>query len=473
MSLQSEILSGLDVPNWDESIATVKRTVANALQALDRGIEIKDTRYFNHSFVPDFVLSWPRDAGRQRDVFLRLDSSAAFLNRDLDLLGQQAPVLLSLTPEWASANAADSPAPREARTPTLVTEPRAVERLGEASKSPDFGQVVPAALLKGGKGWIDEPVAGTVAAAAGDFFSGATHHQADTVNQAAPLLTEHLDAAQAGRVLNLGRVVWEATGGEPTLYPVTTDLSGLDDTALRFLLEEGPTDNATFWRSIGRLIGLDRLVNVGVRSGPNLAALVRSNADRLLARALLVKQTQRTLEDAGPEWAIESGALVLRGSDFLAYLAARRDDLAAAADEARALDLPTFRARTADEQVETVTVVAGDGKKVTIESEDMFDPSTDAVLASVGDLPGTAVASVGLIVSGKHVTCDFMSRSASGHTNAQFDIVSLIERALPMLWPLTDARDAAEVRLVRDTVSRVGRPATLFDALEEEAERES
>ena len=87
MSLQSEILSGLDVPNWDESIATVKRTVANALQALDRGIEIKDTRYFNHSFVPDFVLSWPRDAGRQRDVFLRLDSSAAFLNRDLDLLG--------------------------------------------------------------------------------------------------------------------------------------------------------------------------------------------------------------------------------------------------------------------------------------------------------------------------------------------------------------------------------------------------
>ncbi|QYG91819.1 hypothetical protein HC251_04750 [Iamia sp. SCSIO 61187] len=471
MSLQSEILSGLDVPNWDESIATVKRTVANALQALDRGIEIKDTRYFNHSFVPDFVLSWPRDPARQRDVFLRLDSSTAFLNRDLDLLGRQAPVLLSLTSEWAD----ESPEPpaAEPATSTLVTEPSAVERFGEASKSPDFGQVVPAALLKGGKGWIDEPVAGTVASAATAFFSGASNHEADTVNQAAPLLAEHLDAAQAGRVLNLGRVVWEATGGEPTQYPVTTDLSGLDDTALRFLLEEGPTDNAAFWRSIGRLVGLERLVNVGVRGGPNLAALVRSNADRLLARTLLVKQTQRTLEDAGPEWAVESGALVLRGSDFLAYLAARRDDLTVAADEARALDLATFRDRTADEQVETVTVVAGDGKRVTIESEDMFDPSTDAVLASVGDLPGTAVASVGLIVSGKHVTCDFTSRSASGHTNAQFDIVSLIERSLPMLWPLTDARDAAEVRLVRDTVSRVGRTATLFDALEQQAVTES
>ncbi|MEA2704929.1 MAG: hypothetical protein QOD63_2874, partial [Actinomycetota bacterium] len=54
MTLQSEILDGLDVPGWDESIAAVKRVVANALGHMDRGAEIKDTSYFNHSFVPDF-----------------------------------------------------------------------------------------------------------------------------------------------------------------------------------------------------------------------------------------------------------------------------------------------------------------------------------------------------------------------------------------------------------------------------------
>jgi hypothetical protein len=109
------------------------------------------------------------------------------------------------------------------------------------------------------------------------------------------------------------------------------------------------------------LIGLERLVGVGARSGPNLAALVRANADRLYARAFLVKRTQTTLEDAGPEWHVESGALVLRGSDFAAYVAPRRDDLPVQPDDDRPLDLETFQSRAADEQVETVTVVAGDG----------------------------------------------------------------------------------------------------------------
>jgi hypothetical protein len=102
---------------------------------------------------------------------------------------------------------------------------------------------------------------------------------------------------------------------------------------------------------------------------------------------------------------------------------------------------------------------------VTIESEDMFDPSTDAVLASIGDIPGSAIASVGLIVGGKHLTCGFTTRLAYGYTNAQFDIVSLMERALPLLWPFTDGRDIAEVRRIREVVSRVGLPPTLFDGL--------
>jgi hypothetical protein len=469
VSLQTEILNGLDVADWDESIASVKRLVVNALRTLDRGVDIKDTRYFNHSFVPDFVLSWPREPDRHRDVYLRLDASAAFLRRDVDLLDRQSPMLLSLTPDWtksASADLADV-VETESDSRTFVTEPNAVERLGDASKTSDFGQVVPAALLKGGKGWVDEPTAQSVSSAANSFFSAASAHEPAAVVSAVPTLTAHLDAAQSVRVLNFGRIVWEATGGEPTQYPIPTDLSGLDDAALRFLLEEGPSEEPAFWRSVGRLVSLERLIGLGVRSGANLAALVRANADRLYARALVVKQTQPRLEDTGPDWGIESGAIVLRGSDFGAYLAARRDDLTVAPDDARALDLKTFRRRTADEQVETVTVVAGDGKKVTIESEDMFDPSTDAVLASVGHLPGTAIASVGLIIAGKHLTCDFTTRTASGHTNAQFDVVSMIERALPMLWPLTDGRDAGEVRHVRETVTSVGFPRTLFDEMNE------
>jgi hypothetical protein len=463
MTLQSEILDGLGVPNWDDSINAVKRVVTNALRQLDRTMDIKDTRYFNHSFVPDFVLSWTRESRRTRDVFLRLDSSVPFLQRDIELLGREAPLLLSLTPDWTTAQEPTQPGGDDSGTRTLVTEPSAVEQLGEASKGANFGQVLPAALLKGGQGWIDQPLAQGMTSAAATFFSGAVSHEAGAVASALPDVAAHLDTAQRARVVNFGRIVWEATGGDPSRFPVTTDLSGLDDAALRFLLEEGPSESSTFWRSVGRLVELERLLGVGVRGGANLASLVRANADRLYARALVVKAAQRTLEDTGPAWTIESGALMLRGDDFAAYLTPRRDQLTVAVDEARPIDLETFRRRTADSQVETVTIVAGDGKRVTIESENIFDPSTDAVLASVGDLPGTAIASVGLIVGGKHLNCDFTSRVAAGYTNAVFDVVSLIERALPMLWPLTDSRDVAEVRRVRETITAVGLPPTLFD----------
>lgn len=464
MTLQSEILDGLDVPGWDDSIARVKRTVANALHRLDPSAEIKDTSYFNHSFVPDFLLTWQREQGRSRDVFLRLDTSGEFLEGDLRYLGQSRPLLLGLVgfgPEEAP-DVGEIKAAAES-SPALLTEPDAVEELAASVPQTDFGQVVPSALLKGGRGWVGEEAANVLTDAAAQYFSGAREHLPDQVRDALPLLGNHLDDRQSARLANFGRIVWEATGGEPTRFPVPTEVSGVDDAGLHFLLEEAPSDDMYFWRSVGRLVTLERLLGLGVREGPNLASFVAANADRLNARVLLIKSAHRRLDDAGPAWSVEGGGLCLRGADFVAYMASRRDDLSVSPDADRGLDVETFRRRTRDAQVETVGVVAGDGKRVSIQSEQIFDPSTDAVLASVGDLPGTRIASVGVIVSGKHLECDFMTRVASGYTNALFDVASLVERGLPLIWPLTDERDFDAVRRLRDTVGAVAVNPTLFD----------
>jgi len=66
--------------------------------------------------------------------------------------------------------------------------------------------------------------------------------------------------------MNFGRIVWEATGGDPSQFPIRTALSGVDDTGLRFLLDEAPSDDPEFWRSVGRLVTLERLLLLGVRS---------------------------------------------------------------------------------------------------------------------------------------------------------------------------------------------------------------
>lgn len=466
MTLQSEILDGLDVASWDDSVAMVKRTVANALRQLDRTATVTDTHYFNHSFVPDFVISWPGAGGRSRDLFLRLDTSASAFTGDVNYLGDTQPVLMGLTElDPVTAEAPTGPIVSDVRTEVMLTEPAAVEILSKPPQGAGFAHVLPSALLKGGRGVVAEETASELTNASERFFSGARLHDPGAVESAFPAFASHLRKSETDGLVNFGRIVWEATGGEPTAFPVPTTLARLDDLGLRFLLAEGPPDDLLFWRSIGRTVSLERLVNLGVQGGPNLAAFVRANGDRLYARLLMVKASQPRLDVPGPTWAIEAKALALHGAGFVAYLAPRRDDLVATPDDdGRGVDFPTFRTRTADEQVETVTVKALDGKTVTIESDDIFDPGTDETLASVGVmLPGATVQGVGLLVAGKHLQCDFATRTASGHTNAQFDILSLLERALPILWPLTDPADAEEIRTLYDVIGDVALPPTLFD----------
>jgi hypothetical protein len=469
MTLQQEVMDGLNIPSWDDSIHAVKRVLANALRRVDRTATITDTNYFNHSFVPDFVVTWPSEPGRTRDVFLRLDDSDNFIAGDIAYLGDTRPVLLGLAglPVAAEPSASFDRQAAAKEASVMVTDAAAVEELGEPPATADFRHILPAAMLKGGRGWITETAAATLTSAASDFFTGARSHDTDPIAQAAPTLTEALDDRQSTRLVNLGRIVWEATGGDPAQFPVTTDLAGVDDSGLLFLLDEAPSDDPEFWRSIGRMVTLERLLGLGVSDPPNLAPFIRANADRLSARVLLVKGSQPRLDEATNKWAVHGGALTFLGRDFIAYMAPKRDDLAIAPDEGTRLSFASFGDRTGQEQIDTVTVVAADGKTVTIKSEDLFDPATDTVLASVGGIPGTTIESVGLIVSGTHLECDFLTRTATGRTNARFDIVSLLERGLPMLWPITDDGDVEEIRLLRATVHELLSQPSLFDTLNE------
>lgn len=465
MSLQSEILDGLRTPGWDASIAAVKTVVRNSLQRLDRTAEIHDTAYFNHSFVPDFIVTWPREADRQRDVFLRLDASASFLHGDLHFLGDTKPILLGLSAVEDAQSNEDAPQLVEAvgTSPAMITEPAAVEALGEPPSAAQFTHVLPAAMLKAGHGLVQEETAVSLSDASEAFFSGARSHERDQLAQSVEVITKFLDVRQTERLLNLGRVLWEATGGDPVAFPVTSDLGHVDDSGLRYLLEELPIGDIAFWRSVGRLVSLERLLGLGVRESPNLTSLIRANADRLNGRVLLVKPAQQRLDDEEPSWSVAAGALALHGSDFVAYIAPKRDDITVNAEPATGLGLDDFRRRTNSEQVETVTVTASDGKTVNIRSENIFDPTTDDVVASVAALPGARVDRVGLIVSGKHLECDFTDRSASGYTNAIFDVLSLLERGLPLLWPLHHRADVDEIRTIRRLVNEVSLPLTLFD----------
>jgi hypothetical protein len=429
---------------------------------MDRTVEIEDTRYFNHSFVPDFVLKWPHDQNRTRDLFLRLDGSPSALAGDFEFLGGSHPVLFGV--DGIERNSSSEEAELSTTDPddVMVTDADAVEDLGTSLAGAGFGHLLPSSLLKGGHGWIPRATANALTDAAARYFAGVRNHDAAPIGESIPVLTESLDNAQAAKIVNLGRIVWEATGGDPVGFPLPTDLEGVDDTGLIFLLQEAPSDDPEFWRSVGRLVTLERLLSLGSRDLPNLAAFVQANADRIAARAMAVKASQPQLEPSSTRWAIQNGGLAFVGGDFVAYLLTRRDLLVGGEDEASGLSTQAFERRTAHEQIDTVTFLAADGKEVTVRSDDLFDPSSDATLSSISNLPGASIQSVGLIVGGRHLECDFRSRTARGATNTKFDVLSLLERGLPMLWPLAVGEDVAAIRDLRSTVQQFLPPQLPF-----------
>jgi hypothetical protein len=462
VSLQGEILDALGLPGWTESVTSVKTVVRNAIQGMDRTATIEDTGYFNHSFVPDFRLSWA-SGSQPRDVYLRMDTSEAFLLGDLKYLRPDRPLLLGLA--TLETEEPMAPALQDVGGGVMLTEPAAIERLSDARQGAEFGQVVPGALLRGGHGLVDESTASSLSTAASRFFGSARMHEVEPIASAIPVLERHLNESQGERVIRLGRILWEATGGEPTRFPGATDLGGVDDDGLAIILEEASTQDSSFWREVGRSVSLERLLALPIRSGGNFEALVRANADRLFARCLLVRAGALTLAYGGPAWSNESGGLVLRGADFTAYISPTRKNLHVDPDSARSLDLPSFRERTADEVVERVEVVDEAGKRVHIEDANAINTKTDAVLASVGVLPGMRVASVGLAVSGRSLRCDFESRTATTHTSASLDVTTLLRHALPILWDLTDPADQAEIDglVVGDAMDDAGAPLSLFE----------
>ena len=131
MTLTAEITTALDIRNPRASEEELHRVVTNGIRDLDPQAELRRTGYFNHSWAPDFVMTW-NGTGRQRFLFLRFDVAHEAFDRELDALANTSPVFLGLLGGSADGQrgaTAASTLGRASETETLVTETRAVDRL--------------------------------------------------------------------------------------------------------------------------------------------------------------------------------------------------------------------------------------------------------------------------------------------------------------------------------------------------------
>lgn len=449
---EAEILAALDIESPRNSVAAVKSLVISEFEALDTRVKIKSTDYFNHTFAPDLVLSWPRDRMAERYVYLRFNDDLAYLTDGLDRMHGSEPIVFGLTPTPHDA-------PEEVRTlrsvaterRTLVTDPSGVSTLiAGRSDTPVLG-LFSSSLAQGGRGLLDneEALAATQTIAAG--FTGARNVDADATGNAASLFSSLLDERQAGRMSRFLQAIWVGSGGRLDLFPGQHDLAGdLSDEALQFLLNFDEIADLQFWQRLGRGVSVRQLGATQVQDpSPNLGHLVQANLDHLWARACAVvadaPHLDESSDDSASRWLVERKVLAWRGEGFTAYVSETAADARSLAGKpGPGLDVDVLRGRAHDSVLNSLRL--GDGRDaLRLDSESDTDVAQGERLRALAQAFGAEARvheAQATLRSGQHLDLDFRTLFAVGVTSTQPLLRDLLGTAVPLLWDLTDADTA-------------------------------
>jgi hypothetical protein len=252
---------------------SVRQIVTNQIRELDPQATPQPTGYFNHSWVPDFMIRW-KD-GVDRSLFLRFDVNHASFRSDLEFAGNaNAPVFLDIAqPELHTSEILEPESQAEwgvASTEVMVTDHQALGALGQGvSENGDVRQATKQ-IVRGGRGRIDEPTAETVI----DYYQRAAEIlEPGRVRQAQPeALRGFLDVLEKplSRIARLDletelRTRWVRGGREPETFPSLEgwqlgDRSSDEIAEIVVALVVSDEDVADErWREIAAAISLDAL----------------------------------------------------------------------------------------------------------------------------------------------------------------------------------------------------------------------
>ncbi|WP_157181313.1 hypothetical protein [Actinopolymorpha alba] len=437
----------LNYSDPDQTVRHIKSQVSKHLLLADPKTNVRHTEYFNHSFAPDMVLSWPAEH-RERLVFIRSNADPRWMLEDLRWLTPNRPIIMTLEPSTdpEDSEVRDRLASAVREGDTLVTD---LDGMDELSRSREpVVEILAHAVLRGGRGLLTESSAQAMSDVAVRGFERAQNLDVPATSNAVAAFSEALESTQSGRMTRVLQAVWEGHGGSAATFPGEQGLGGpLTAEDLMLLLDVVESDDVNFWRRIGRNISIDQLSGL-VLDDPseNLQRLVRSNLDRLSGRAVRVLMEQDQLgEPSGvPRWRIDRSCLTLRGWGWSAYFSNSRDRLPAA-DE---FIPPTVRQLQMRAQRDGLTVTNMQVRRpdltITYESttdESVLDSIDSNELVQRSDVLATrATVSARL---GRGLICDFETCTAGGHTNASYDLSELGRFAIPLLLELReDQRDA-------------------------------
>lgn len=281
-----EILNAAkDTRDADEYVSRVKTAVAAELSAMDPSGVIDDTRYFNHSAIPDLVLRWPREKS-SREIFLRHSYQSVVDSDDVEFLARNEPVFFSLDTRERDDQTAEQQLDETAGTSrTLLTDPSAVDviRDNAAEESP-LVDLVRANFIRGGKGLIDGPRATSLVSSA----------QPETeVSQREQLIAQSFSEAAAARITRTAQLIGLALDpefaipgdGEIGFIGGKLSIAELRHLVPWLLRQEAAVSNQRFWRHLGDYVTFAELEGIRADLADlDITPLIAGNADRWSAK---------------------------------------------------------------------------------------------------------------------------------------------------------------------------------------------
>lgn len=438
-SFATQILDGLFDPSPRESIFRVKDAVAKELSALDTTAKIRSTNYFNHTFAPDFVMTWPDETSRR--VYLRLTYDLDALVDDVALIDSSDPLIFGLT---SQESVRAQPAIDEviADTNAMFTEPSALERLIDRKQSDSTANMLSNALAQGGRGTFVAEQAIDLADVVARGFDAAAQVEFEPTAQAVSAIEDRLGGPQAWRMNRVLQAVWEGSQGSLTNFPGGADTSGrLNPESLRYLVKYMRTDDLGFWKRVGRGLRLSDLETLDFDSdADNIQLLVGANLDVIAARAAVVKSDPLGLDSAGEgevfRWARRGRHISFECPNLFALLGEAKKDLDDVdKDTAQAVSVERFIDRADGFDLVEVSVHSGPEHISAKIDEGAISTERLRGLSATFEGAGEVAQSIVATRSGR-VNVDLAERTGTGVTRSNILMSDLLATTIALVYEL-------------------------------------
>jgi hypothetical protein len=295
--------------------------MASELEQLDSTAKIEDTHYFNHSAIPDFVVSWGADRSK-REVFLRHSYESVDDADDERYLADADAMVVALRPATEGVRGRNvAPA---AGSRLLVTDTAAVDVISarESAHERPLTTLVQANFLRGARGHVGPTRA--------EQLLQMDEGQNPAGKSAQTLIAESFAEDAAARITRTAELIALALDDQHQVVPRVGGQLSLAE--LRSLLpwllrQESARSNAPFWRYVGTLFTFEDFE--GIRqdlAGLDVTPLVRANANSWSAKRAYVGLVVPTENSGGPRptgWSFENAALGIDIGSRRLYLAHR------------------------------------------------------------------------------------------------------------------------------------------------------